>query len=472
MSFRNIWHAFQHAILGWRYRLPSKNSVAKSGRVDGEVDRPRVEDVDLNASQQKILNASKNAITGVRQHIEGELRRCDEKFNQPEYAFSDLDIAKPNVVAHHELTNYRAQGNAERGASRQSVDSARNELTQFQTTHRLGHRSAKYPEFPLLGWGLLFVLFGAEVIFSGGILGEHDARGLLGGWWQAFLISVINIGPALMVGIHACRHLHHIDSAYRRRAVAGLMFGCAWLLFLNLYVAHYRIALGIDLENAVWLAGQHMSAGLFNITESADAVFLFGLGIFAAFLTVIDGYRVLDDPYPKYGAITRQYHKTALALENLKRRQVRDVESVVAYATDEIDDALKQLDKRAAKANALINVAMLCARYCEDRAVQISRLCNELITSYREENVRIRTQDVPAYFTERVSLNTDLGCSSDALHERRATIKVVVAEKRNEALHALEELHRTAERDIAHILDDRVHVPDDGTFPEIERRAS
>lgn len=450
---RELIHAIEHMVLGWRLRLPSESQVLKRARADAGAGSLFISENALNASQQVVVNQTEEAIAGIRQHLKNELRQCDEKLQRPDVSFNGLDIAKHVATARHTLSTFRSEGAVARQATREHIATAKEELKQFRKTNRLLHRCARYQEHPLLAYGLLAMLFLLEVFFSGDLLSEYDAQGLLGGWWSALLISAINILPALATGIYAMRGLHHIDVWRRRWASVGLVVGVGWLLILNSYVAHYRYALGVDADTAATTAGASMLADPLGFISDTDAFFLFGLGLFTAFVALIEGYCVLDDPHVGYGAIDRAHRRQERALGDMQKRQVAEVKQTVRRAEHDVERALKRLDRRAKTASALVGVAMACLQYCERQIAQLVRTCGERIGAYREEYQRVSTAPQPAFLTAPISLDVTLACDSAALHEKRADIRRTVAEKRHEAHQALEALRAEAEADIAAILD-------------------
>ncbi len=452
MSLKNRNLDIGQWILGWQHRLPSEHDTLKRARIDARAGRPHSDETELNVAQGRIVNRAQRALGHIRQFLEARLRRCDEHLQHPDLSFSDRDIAGPMAAASHELTNLRKEGAAARQEAQSNVASAKAEHTEFRKTQRLMHRSAEYPEYPLLAYGLICVLFTLEVCFSGSLLSEHDPHGLLGGWWQALLISVINILPSLSLGIYVVRGLHHVDHAYKMRALVGLILGIIWLVLLHLYVGHYRIQLGIDAEHAAFSAGKRMWSDLFDIWDNKDAVFLFSLGIFTCVVAIIDGYRLLDDPHVGYGAIDRKYRRQIVALTDLRARQVEQVKAIIAQAHEEIDTALQRLAHRAATAQALLGTVIGSIEFCEHQVAHIARTCHERLSTYREENRRICADPAPAYFQHFVTLNTELGYSTDVLLEKQSTIKHIVAEKRLEAHQALAALCSEAEAEIAKIL--------------------
>ena len=273
--------------------------------------------------------------------------------------------------------------------------------------------------------------------------------GLLGGSLTALVISVLNVLPSFLVGLLVLRNLHHVRIWRRLVATLALFFSVGAFVSFNLLVAHFRIALLVDPDNALAIAVPMFVAAPFNIVGSFDAVSLCILGLFAGITAALDGYTLFDDRYPGYGRIDRRYRERLRLYESTKGAFRHDVERVVRTAHKEIDERLKKLQRKVDVARRVITTALACAATSQRKAEQSALACDRLLRTYREENQRIRTTPTPAYFDRYPVLETNLGVSVNNLHEKKEVMQEAVSHKMEEAARAKARVRHLAEQEIA-----------------------
>ncbi len=211
-------------------------------------------------------------------------------------------------------------------------------------------RDAHYPSSPLLAFGILSILVLLEAGINGVLFADSSDQGLFGGWLEALVLSITNVGAAFLFGRMVLPQLHRRGLIPRTGAVLLSLAGLAALMAVNLIGAHYRDfkAGVVSLETPAALrtiapsgrqkpplagkpakpataetsaapqsqiadqekAKEREAIGkLFGSPFAFDgfmSFFLFVIGLCGASIAALDGYK-FDDPFPGYGKRHRKY---------------------------------------------------------------------------------------------------------------------------------------------------------------------
>ncbi|MGA7324984.1 MAG: hypothetical protein WBX25_10995 [Rhodomicrobium sp.] len=113
------------------------------------------------------------------------------------------------------------------------------DLERFKTKHRLA-REAHYPASQILAAGILLILIIFEAGINGVLFADSSDQGLLGGWLEALVLSITNIGAAFLSGRLILPQLHRRPLSVRAGAVRLTLTGGVVLAAINLVGAHYK----------------------------------------------------------------------------------------------------------------------------------------------------------------------------------------------------------------------------------------
>src|SRR5262249_29668042 len=141
------------------------------------------------------------------------------------------------------------------------------------------------------------VIVTGESIANAALFAKGSDLGILGGWFQAILISGLNALVSFLAGILILRNLNHVLLWRKVGAVCLLVVYLFIALSFNLLVAHYRVLLEITPDAAVGEAFNRFVTKPFDIAN-LEAVLLLLAGLAACVLSAWDGCAWLDDPYP------------------------------------------------------------------------------------------------------------------------------------------------------------------------------
>ena len=429
-------------------RLPKEHAVIAQAHADGSENLPESDDPTPNAVQAQIVEHGEQNIAALRHRAQGSLERCQRDVERHELTPVDLDITGPADEATHTFTLIRSSTRDALIERRIAEREMHRELRHFKADHCL-YRSAFYLPSRILACALLIGVIVGEALLNAKLFAAVDPMGLLGGWLQALIISVLNVLPSFLVGILVLRNLHHVRLWRRLLATTALVIYIGLILAYNLLVSHYRIALSVDPAHALALAGPSLLATPFLIASHLEALMLFLLGLFASAVAMLDGYTLFDDRYPGFGKIDRRYRDKLKAYDEVKRQFRRTIEAVVTKASREIDRRLTKLGRKADVATRVMTKGMRCLSRAQEAADQVARECERLLRTYREENKRVRSTPAPPHFEVYPVLETILGVSLQTLHEKRQGMRQAVSAKMAEAATAKQQIRRCAEREIA-----------------------
>jgi len=236
------------------------------------------------------------------------------------------------------------------------------DLENFKAENRLV-RDAHYPSSPLLAFGILAILVLLEAGINGVLFADGSDQGLFGGWLEALVLSITNVGAAFLFGRMVVPQLHRRGFIPRTGAVLLSLAGLAALIAVNLIGAHYRdfkaevvsLEPTTALRTGAPLSGQKTPLagkpakpanavtsapppGQMAVKEKAKereaigklfgspfafdgfmSIFLFVIGLCGASIAALDGYK-FDDPLPGYGKRHRKYAAArAQSTEALRR---------------------------------------------------------------------------------------------------------------------------------------------------------
>src|SRR5690606_17850757 len=209
-----------------------------------------------------------------------------------EGAVSDFSIRAVNDANHLAALEQEAKGRDE-------------EYLAFRRKHRLERLPKIVSGYERLFRGVVIAIFVIlESILNGLFFAEGSEAGLVGGVVQAFTLSLLNIGAAVLFALYGLPLLIYRNFAVRLVGVATLLAYVAWLLGLNLVIAHFRdqfIASAGDVSALVlW---EHLRTAPFALADAQSWLLAFlGVGFSLSALISASG---LDDRYLFYGEIGR-----------------------------------------------------------------------------------------------------------------------------------------------------------------------
>ncbi len=291
------------------------------------------------------------------------------------------------------------------------------DLERFKSENRI-RRDAHYPASPMLGFGILSILILVEACINGVLFAESSDRGLLGGWLEAMVLAITNVGVAFLVGYIVLPQVNRRAILTKAGAILLALAGFAALVAVNLFGAHYRdfkastvktelaaqAPVAPKRDSSISLSGQKSSLNgapalkpssgeptskpspsaeenskrsemealrkVFRAPfelESFTSLFLLIIGLCAATIGAADGYK-FDDPFPGYGKLHRRYNEArARSAEALRR--------IMNHANANITASFQTIDRKLANhAREMAELLALHHTYAGDYSEMKNRL--------------------------------------------------------------------------------------------------
>jgi len=374
----------------------------EKAKFNGSKQLPSSDTDDFDEVENKIINK-----------IEAERARCLNEFNDHLTTYNqrlatlniESRLTKVTLAAKEAISNFKEQihqGQDDLKLARDDVEEHEKQLKNFRLENGLS-RPAHYPGSILFHIGFIALIFLAECLFNALFLAVGNEFGLLGGMGEALVISLVNIGVALLLGKKVLPFFFHKKIGLKLLSATVLLSFFLGNFLFNLLVAHYRDALAIEMsDKATILAISSFTTAPLNITDFKSWIMV-GVGCLFALSTLLDGFK-MDDPYPYYGhwdRLRRRAYETyadkkATLLEDLK--DTRDIASAsLAKLKDDLIKRRQEHDSIIAnRTNLLVNF--------EAHQNYLESSGRELITFYRARNRESRNTPPPKHFDQKWNL--------------------------------------------------------------------
>ncbi|MFA0465405.1 hypothetical protein AB4524_00705 [Vibrio breoganii] len=218
----------------------------------------------------------------------------------------NLDKTQKNI----DNANVRLEQNLERhfDDSSQSLKSKGTNYAQIARSLRLFKdsnnldRAASYPESKVLHYAFIAMILIVETMLNSSFLAEGSELGLIGGFFSALVIAVVNTLFAFITA-SVIRYVFHVNKGYKISAIASLVLIFILLTCFILLVGHYRDSLQSDPFQASRLAIASFTDNPFGI-EDFNAWVLVAIS-WLAFSVLVLKFLFADDLYPGFGKLSR-----------------------------------------------------------------------------------------------------------------------------------------------------------------------
>ena len=147
------------------------------------------------------------------------------------------EIKQSGPIAASEIKSEIERGLGDMQIARRPLLRMEKEYKKFREENQLEYRTAKIPNnLKLTVFYLVIVLiFLFETLSNGIFLGETSERGILGGIFQAFYFTFVNIASSFLLTYFGVRQLFHVNSGNK-------FFGFISLIALILHRTYYKFS--------------------------------------------------------------------------------------------------------------------------------------------------------------------------------------------------------------------------------------
>ncbi|MEM7768463.1 MAG: hypothetical protein AAF253_13410 [Pseudomonadota bacterium] len=346
------------------------------------------------------------------------------------------DASSPNSLTHEILKeSIKAEANEitqfeddDKEDAEEMRDSTIVELEAFRTENssQIGKRTPDIKTNVEQTLAILIFVMILEGCFNALLFKDAQSSGLLGGMMVAFGVSAVNVLIGVVSGYCGLRFLNHTALPFKILGGVIATIGISAGLFLNFFVAHFRDAVELALQDAMAagsLAGfsmfsippgqviQDMFPNVFGL-HSLVAFGLLAIGITVFAIAVYEGYDKISDKYPGYGRVWRKQRQAKEREQAIRSGYLDDLST---YYT-ECRIWFEQQQSRHVEAKREINKAINELETRRDQAVAFAAKAADqertLVAAYRQAHRRQRMAmsevlgaqaEVPVYFDEIVT---------------------------------------------------------------------
>ncbi|RUW55493.1 hypothetical protein EOA32_01620 [Mesorhizobium sp. M1A.F.Ca.ET.072.01.1.1] len=373
------------------------------GTTRGEQDQPSASSKVIDEVEHSIIERVQDEKKAAHQILEDQLHLYSGRIANLglEEQFGLLQQANTSSLS--DFKGEIAVGLDTLHARRTDLYEATNELANFRKNHRL-ERVARTQQGTahLFRVALLVFLFLMETFLNGSFLAKGNDQGFLGGATEALAFSFVNIGSALIFAIFCVRLVTHRSMAVKLVGAASILLYVCIALGINLLLAHYREVSGTLADGAGNVAVQRMLHHPLGL-EEVRSWMLFLVGLLFSIIAFIDGWFVLD-PYPGYAGVEKRRRERRQDYTDTKADLIDRLIELRDDHNAKADDILKGLGSRRREHAAILSSRARLFALFNEHQDQLERSCNQLLSKYREANIRARKSPAPKHFSQPYKL--------------------------------------------------------------------
>ena len=222
----------------------------------------------------------------------------------------------------------------------------REELNRFRQENKITNREAYYPKSYILHFAWIFVFIFVEALANAYFFGQASSLGLLGGVFIGFITSFFNVVLSTIAGF-VLRYKNHVVQKQRRMGLAIFSFLLLLIFFIHLFIAHYREILQINPHVEIGAVLKPMIHTPF-ILHDMESLILVSIGVLVTLFSIIKGMN-LDDKYPGYGAVYRQWKASDNEFLDAKRQLRRLMRELYTMTIRKSDNMMENLENSKEK---------------------------------------------------------------------------------------------------------------------------
>lgn len=368
----------------------------------GAQNLPSTEDLGRDDIEQRIVNFLNDEIADATEAYYDNQRAFEVRINE---LASLGSIGKIDAIATLASSDFKAQIHKRQDElyhARGNVTAAEKDLVKFKEKNGLD-QTARYPESKLIYFAVAIFFMVIETYINGQFFAKGHELGMIGGFFTAFIPSLLNVLLGLGIGHFALRLLGNV-SATKRIMGTILLFGLTSIVtVMNLAVAHYRSAMVAMVENADQKALENFLASPFSLGE-VESWLLMLMGMVFCTVATIDFWK-MDDPYVGYGAISRAHQEALNRYATMKSDAIEDLQDFRDNRIEELDTVFSYISSRYNQANAILDSQRRWETLFAVHLDHLEGVGRDLVAYYRNTNQMARTENVPAYFNAQWSMD-------------------------------------------------------------------
>jgi len=339
-----------------------------------------------------------------------------------------------NAAAESALADFRVQATDDLDhlhSSLREVEGRRQEYQDFRRANRLQRlpNIVSRPE-RIARLLILAIAVVIEAILNGSFFAKGSETGLIGGFMQAVVLSLLNIGAAIGYAKYGLPMLLHVRRTIKITGVTLTLLYVSWLIFLNLAIGQFR---ELFVQNAGQVSMAELSLRLWAapfVFSEARSGLLVILGIALSVVCVIDASG-MDDPYMGYGAVGRRQQEAVTRYADQKARCMAGLTQRRNQAVEELNSLIRVIQSASSDMRlAADGRRRLHREYCA-YLTHLGDCYRRLLRRYREANARARSSPVPPRFDREpqqlpcLAVPAELVPSDDPSENHQASLRLL-----------------------------------------------
>ena len=380
-------------------RIASALRLQERAEENGKVNRPatdsEVDDVAESDVLAEVERRARKAGDDYRSQLElydGRIRRAFTSTDQR----ASIEAAGESALADFKVQTIDDLNHLHN--ARREVEGREREFDSFRTKNKVSRLpKLVQPRQLIVRWLLLAIFVILESTLNGLFFAKGSETGIIGGVLQAFVLSLLNVGVAVLFATYGLPLVRHVHPMVKAVGVFSVVLYGTVALGINLAIGHFR---DLFSQNAGQVVVPDLVERLTTtpfMFVDAESLLLVFLGIGLSLLSLIDAAG-MDDPYWGYGEVGHRRTDAVLAYANQNSR-------CLAGLAERRDSAIRDLtqvieETRAAELELLLAVEGR-SRLHENYRAFLRHLADSyggLLQRYREANIRARSTSPPARF--------------------------------------------------------------------------
>lgn len=386
-------------------KVKAKLDLEKEGQKRGKSNLPPTTQTQPDDIEQKIASFMHDEVKAATEFYYDHLQSFEERINRLHAAGNVGTLDNIVTTTEGDFDAHVKKNSSNLYTARRSVRDSERDLKSFRKKNGLTS-AAHYPSSRLLYFAVAFFLIAIETTINGQFFAQGHELGLVGGVFTALIPSLLNIFLGYYLGNFALRLAIHKTSSKRLAGIfCGLLIPCL-MITINLLIAHYRSAM-VNMAEAGSMQAAHDALISFAQTplnlQDVDSWLLFGTGCVFCLIATIDFWK-MDDPYPHYGEITREYEKKLQYYADLKSESIEELTHLRDDGLEQLQESSNLMNAKMNEANAVVDSQERWKVLFAGHLDHIENAGRELIGFYRSTNMGSRDTKPPAYFNKEWKL--------------------------------------------------------------------
>ena len=392
-------------------QLKRELEIEKKAKEDGLANIPPYTAKEVIGYEKTITNNLVQKITQAETKAKNEINSLSEEINH-----LDIENLKQSIEGFDKITS--DEFNKRKGLVAnfkyyevKDVENINRIFQEFKVQNKL-KREPRYPESKRFSYAVIGIIVLIEIFLNTGFFKEFTTSGILGGFFVAFSIAIVNVGLGWIYGDYIARYINHVSYFKKLLSLIGGLVFIAGIITTNFFAAHLRDAVtaviasgGMPNEvNLIDVLNKMINEPLMLTTFGS--IILIPIGIGFALTSLIKMYRA-DDPYPGYGALEREKRIKTAEHHSEIYEYLDDCRELMKARLREIRNLINMISN---KFHTLQNYKGKLELYTENFNIylkHVEAITDEIVNEYRSTNMKNRPEpkQFPKYYDKPYKLN-------------------------------------------------------------------